>query len=135
MIRIELAGEPRGKGRPRFNRASGVAYTPGPTRSYEADLKFQALQAMGSRPLLKGAVMVRVHAKFSVPASWSQKKRALALSGQMRPTKKPDIDNIAKMLDALNMAVWRDDAQVVSCEIRKVFADRPCLVVEVEALP
>ena len=33
-IVIEIAGEPRGKGRPRFAR-SGHTYTPAATRAYE----------------------------------------------------------------------------------------------------
>jgi Holliday junction resolvase RusA-like endonuclease len=66
-----------------------------------------------------------------VPQSWSAKKRAAALAGAIRPAKRPDLDNIAKMLDALNEVVWRDDAQVVSGLIEKLYSDRPRLRVEV----
>jgi Holliday junction resolvase RusA-like endonuclease len=135
MIIVELAGEPRGKGRPRFSRKSGHAYTPAPTRSYEAELKHMAVIAMGGRAPIEGAVRVVVRAFFPVPASWSKKKQAQAINQEIRPTKKPDWENIAKMLDAFNQVVWRDDAQVVSGEITKRYALRPCLRVEVEALP
>jgi Holliday junction resolvase RusA-like endonuclease len=129
---IELAGEPKGKARPRFARRTGHAYTPQKTASFEAMLRHEAAVAMGGRPPLEGALRVQVNAYFGVPQSWSAKKRAAALAGAIRPAKRPDLDNIAKMLDALNEVVWRDDAQVVSGLIEKLYSDRPRLRVEVE---
>jgi len=72
-----------------------------------------------------------VSAYFGVPQSWGAKKRAAALAGAIRPAKRPDLDNVVKMLDALNEVVWRDDAQVVSGLIEKYYSDRPRLRVEV----
>jgi Holliday junction resolvase RusA-like endonuclease len=130
-IIIELLGEPKGKGRPRFVRRTGHAYTPQKTASFEAMLRYEAAVAMGGRLPLEGALRVQVSAYFGVPQSWSAKKRAAALAGAIRPAKRPDLDNIAKMLDALNEVVWRDDAQVVSGLIEKLYSDRPRLRVEV----
>ena len=70
---------------------------------------------MAGRPPLESALRVRVAAYFGIPASWSAKKRLAAITGATRPAKKPDLDNVVKMLDALNEVVWRDDAQVVDC--------------------
>jgi Holliday junction resolvase RusA-like endonuclease len=86
---------------------------------------------MAGRPPLEDALRVSVLAYFGIPASWSAKKRAAALAGLVRPTKRPDWENVAKMLDALNGVVWRDDAQVVSGLIEKHYSDRPRLRVEV----
>lgn len=130
-IIIELLGEPKGKGRPRFARRTGHAYTPQKTASYEACLRHEAALAMADRPPFEGALRVQVSAYFGVPQSWSAKKRAAAFAGTIRPAKRPDLDNIAKMLDALNEVVWRDDAQVVSGLIEKFYSDRPRLRVEV----
>jgi Holliday junction resolvase RusA-like endonuclease len=128
---VELLGEPKGKGRPRFVRATGRTYTPQRTASYEACLRHEAALAMAGRPPLAGAVRVAVAAYFGVPQSWPQKKRAAALAGSLRPTTKPDWENVAKMLDALNGVVWIDDKQVVSGLIEKHYSDRPRLVVTV----
>lgn len=133
-IVIELAGEPRGKGRPRFSRERGVAYTPARTRSYESDLRLAAQTVMDGREPLGGALRVRVEALFPVPASWSRKKREQALAGHVRPAKRPDWENIAKMLDAFNQVVWVDDAQVVEGTIHKRYDARPALRIEVEAI-
>lgn len=133
-IVVELAGVPEGKGRPRFARKTGHAYTPAKTRSYEGALRLAAQDAMaGAIPLL-GPVRVTVDAHFPVPQSWSAKKRAAALLGATRPTTRPDWENIAKMLDAFNEVVWRDDAQVVEGRITKRYSDRPRLRIEVERI-
>ena len=44
----------------------------------------------------------------------------------IRPTKKPDVDNVAKsILDSLNGMAYKDDSQVVECIVRKWYADEP----------
>jgi Holliday junction resolvase RusA-like endonuclease len=128
---IEVLGEPKGKGRPRFVRATGHAYTPAKTSSYEALLRHEAALAMAGSPPITGPVGVTVSAHFGVPQSWSAKKRAAALSDNIRPTTKPDWDNLAKMLDALNGVVWVDDKQVVHGTILKFYSGRPRLIVSV----
>jgi Holliday junction resolvase RusA-like endonuclease len=141
---IELAGEPKGKGRPRFRviqarsgKAFASAYTDASTRSYETLLREAAQGVMGDRPLLEGPLTVTVEARFSVPQSWSNRKKASALAGTVRPTGRPDLDNIVKVLDALNAVVWRDDSQIVEGNFSKVYADRPSLRIAVvpAALP
>lgn len=132
-IVILLPGLPQGKGRPRFVRASGHAFTPARTRSYESLLQGAAIEAMSGQVPIEGPVSVSVSAYFPVPASWSKSKRAAALLGALRPTKKPDADNLLKILDSFNAVVWRDDAQVVEGSIAKHYSDQPRLEVRVRA--
>lgn len=48
----------------------------------------------------------------------------------MRPLKKPDIDNVCKIiLDALNGIAYHDDKQVVDLGIRKFYNDTPGVIV------
>lgn len=126
-IFIELCGVPQGKGRPRFARSGSFAYTPSNTRKFEADLKYQAQEAMAGRPPVEGPLDCLVVALFPIPKRFSKKMKAAALAGQIRPTGRPDWDNIAKMLDAFKEVVWRDDTQVVDGRIRKLYSDRPAL--------
>jgi Holliday junction resolvase RusA-like endonuclease len=43
--------------------------------------------------------------------------------GYIKPTKKSDADNIAKIvLDSLNKIAYYDDAQVVELEVKKIYA-------------
>lgn len=134
MIRIILDGEPRGKGRPRFVRATGRAYTPADTRSFEDRLRWAAQVEMRGRPLLLGALDIRVTARKSVPESWSRSRREQALKGEIRPTVKPDFDNFSKVVDALNKIVWGDDAQVVDAHIHKFYSEKPNMEIEIWTL-
>lgn len=119
-----LLGQPRGKERPRGTRA-GHFYTPEKTRSYEAALKYAAAQEMGARAPIEGPVSVELRVVVPIAASWPKKRQIAAVAGQLKPTKKPDLDNILKMLDALNLVVWVDDAQVVEARIIKSYGDKP----------
>ena len=137
-IIITLHGEPRGKGRPRSRIAYGKAkqpfvavYTDASTRAYERALALAGRVAMRSRPPLTEPLSVAVTAIMSVPASWSQKKRAAALAGELSPTGRPDVDNIFKSVDALNGIVWADDKQIVCAIIEKRYGAEPMLRIEV----
>jgi Holliday junction resolvase RusA-like endonuclease len=129
-IVIELSGEPKGKGRPRFAR-NGRVYTPAATRAYESTLRFAAQEEMNGRPPLDGALAVTVTATFPIPISWSARKRASALAGSLPHVKAPDCDNLLKCTDALNQIVWRDDKQIIKARVVKRYGERPSLRIEI----
>jgi Holliday junction resolvase RusA-like endonuclease len=65
---------------------------------------------------LEGPLALRIRAVFRVPDSWSQKKKVAAvLQGSIRPTGKPDLDNVLKHVKDVmtDLCFWKDDAQVV----------------------
>ncbi len=131
MIRVVIDGRPISKGRARMT-ALGRAYTPAKTRAYESHGRMAAQIAMGGRSPLDGSLSAVVTAKLPVPASWSAKKRAAALSGVVLPVSRPDIDNYLKScFDALNGIVWKDDSQIVEVFARKIYAEKPQLIIEV----
>lgn len=128
MIEFIVPGQPVPKGRPKFaRRGKGVvAYTPAKTAAYESLVQKAAEAAMMGRDPSGRPIKLVVNLALEVPASWSKKRRALALAGQICATKKPDADNVLKGLkDGCNGIVWRDDAQVVSIELRKAYGDTP----------
>lgn len=131
MIEISLLGPPQGKARVRFNRATGSAYTPERTVNYEGRLALAAQEAMTGQNLLLGPLSVSVQALVPIPASWSNRKKQAAESGELRPTGKPDLDNYAKMLDALNMIVWNDDSQIVELLVTKRYSPNPAMHIRV----
>lgn len=133
MIEIVLLGAPRGKERPRLTKL-GHVYTPAKTRDYEAALKFAAQQIMGDRPPLDGPLEIDIVVKKPIPASWPKKRQEAARSGAERPTSKPDFDNYAKTVDALNLVVWVDDGQVVDARVRKFYSDKPGMWIVVRPL-
>lgn len=123
-----------GKERVRVRRATGHVYTPERTINYEARLAHAAQQAMGDRPLFQGPLIVVVEAFMPVAESKPKKFKTAALNGQIRPTKKPDWDNVGKLLDALNLIVWADDAQIVDGRVVKWYSAAPRVVVTVESV-
>jgi hypothetical protein len=92
-----------------------------------------ARAAMGTNELLEAPVTVAIYIRASIPASFSKQKRKDALEGILKPTKKPDIDNIAKcFLDAMNGIVYLDDKQVVNLHLTKVYAETPAVEIMVK---
>lgn len=134
MIEIVVLGVPVAKGRPRFAKATGHTYTPEKTRNFEAALKYAAEQVMGGKPPLEGPISLEIDVKLPISASWTKKQQAAARSGALRPTKKPDFDNYAKTVDALNMVVWQDDGQVVEATVRKTYSDKPGMWIRVNEI-
>lgn len=135
MIRIEIPGTPTAKGRPRFSRASGRAYTPAKTEAAESHVKIIAALAMAGAAPFDGPIKLEVWARMAVPQSWSKRKQQAAHAGELRPTGKPDLDNLLKLVgDSLNGIVWRDDSQVVEASMTKRYAHIPMTVVIVTPL-
>lgn len=138
MIVVFLPGDPRGKGRPRstiikpkFGNPFISVYTDEETRAYEKALKWSAKAAMKGNAPLDGPLRIVVTVSIKVPKSWSKKDRDRALSGVIRPTGKPDVDNYLKAIDSLNEVVWTDDSQVVDARVMKLYSESPSLHVEV----
>lgn len=135
-IRLIVAGTPQGKGRARaFRRGSIIAhYTPEETRTYEGIIRFAAAHQMAGRPPYDGPVDLMMLAVFGVPSSWSKKRQAMALRGEIRPAKKPDLDNITKAcVDACNSVVYKDDVQIVSSYCIKMYGPNPRVELVVKA--
>ena len=130
-IIIILDGTPVGKGRPRFVRSTGIAFTPQKTRGYEAALRYAAQETMAGRPPIDGPVVVSIEASFPMLASWSRKKREAAVAGRVPHQTKPDWDNLMKCVDALNQVVWKDDKQIVSGTILKNYSENPRLKITI----
>ena len=57
------------------------------------------------------------------------------LNGHILPTKKPDADNVAKIiLDGLNHIAWDDDTQVVDMMVIKRYSEEPFVAVIIEEI-
>ena len=130
VLTFQVHGRPRGKARPRF-LPGRPTYTPAETVNYETALRWRAKEIWKGRAPLEGPVGLVVTAVIPIPKSWARAKKVLALAHQIRPTGKPDWDNIGKMTDALKGLVWNDDSQVVDGRVLKYYGDIPFLQVEI----
>lgn len=128
---FQVPGKPVGKGRPRFSTNSGTprAYTPDKTVQYEKKVRAAYLLANG--PYFDGPVRLKITAYFKIPKGISRNLRTLMAEGEIRPTQRPDADNIIKsIMDALNGVAYKDDASVaeVACSKRYTGSDPYALV-------
>lgn len=141
MVKFTVYGEPKAKGRPRVSvRKSGDgkstfarAYTPKQTVIYENQVKLEYENQCGSYRFPDDAMLdIRIFAYYGIPKSTSKKKRELMLAGKIRPTKKPDFDNIAKIIcDSLNGIAYQDDKLIVDGMFRKFYSEQPRVEVKI----
>ena len=135
LVMYTVYGEPVGKGRPRFAKRGNFVstYTPLKTKTYEDEIRMMAKAAMGSSEPLETPVTVAIYIRVGIPASFSKQKRKDAIEGILKPTKKPDADNVLKcFLDAMNEIVYLDDKQVVNIHLTKVYAETPAVEIMVK---
>jgi Holliday junction resolvase RusA-like endonuclease len=131
LLHLTLLGQPVAKGRVRFARKTGHAFTPERTVNYESKLALLAQEKMVGRAPFEGPLAVDVVALMKIPESWSKRKQEQARIGELMPTGRPDLDNYAKILDALNLVCWVDDSQIVELHVYKRFADQPQFTVTI----
>ncbi|MFA5423500.1 MAG: RusA family crossover junction endodeoxyribonuclease [Phycisphaerae bacterium] len=135
MIKFSIPGEPKGKGRPKFVRSTGIAFTPKDTANYEnwvkcCYLETKQIKYVGNIPL--GA---SITAFYQIPKSASKKDRDRMACGAILPMKKPDADNIVKIiLDSLNGIAYDDDKQVCEVLFHKYYHEEPRVDVQIKVL-
>ena len=115
---IVVEGTIRGKQRPQFKKKTGKAFTPNQTINYENWIKQCYIDQ--SNKLLQGPIRARIEIYYSVPKSYSKRKIEVIKDGTDYPMKKPDCDNVVKIvLDSLNKIAYDDDKQVVELTVLK----------------
>ena len=132
-----IPGEPYGTGRPRFSNAGAYTrtYTPEKTANYENLVKLSFMEQCGVRFPEDAMLDVRIFAYYAIPKSVSKKKRQAMLERKIRPTKKPDFDNIGKIVcDSLNQVAYKDDSQIVDAMVRKFYDEAPRVVVKISQI-
>lgn len=126
-VRFTVYGEPKGKGRPRFIPQTGRAITPKDTANYETLVRLEYVsQCRGYRFPDDAMLDMRITAFYGISKSAGKKKREMMVGKMIRPTKKPDLDNVVKVIaDSLNQVAYRDDTQIVDCQCRKFYSNEP----------
>lgn len=135
-VSCTIPGKPFAKQRPRASRRGRftTVYTPKQTVDYENLVKYSYYQENGLK-MLEGPLRCTITGTFNVPESASKKQKNLMLEGQIQHTKKPDCDNMAKIvLDALNDVAFHDDSQITELHIFKQYGETPNVTLTLEEL-
>lgn len=125
-------GIPAAKGRPRASARIGAdgepfvtMHTPTETRDAERAIRAAFKRKYPRHVPWSGPIMLNFTAVFAIPQAFNGKLRALARAGELYVTKKPDKDNIEKLIvDALNLVAFHDDAQIIGGGV-KLYGERP----------
>lgn len=138
MIQLTIPGKPIAKQRAKTvrNKYTGqvMSFTPKETVNYANLIKTIYINKYGQFKL-EGAIKQTVNAYYPIPKSTSRKKRALMAEGKLRPTKRPDYDNIEKTFsDALESITFDNDNQIVSSRFDKWYSENPRVEIKIEEL-
>jgi Holliday junction resolvase RusA-like endonuclease len=131
-ITIVLLGPPVAYARTGTNLRQ--RFTPKRQRSESKTLRTVAQQEMlsANHPIFDEPLRLRVRSEWPIPASWSQRRRDLAILHILKPAKRPDLDNIVKQAkDALSGVVYRDDCLIVELIAEKLYSEQPKIVLTI----
>ena len=126
QIEFDIKGKVKAKQSVKFTN-TGIKYTPPDIVEYSNFVKLSFInkypnwdaQALKDKPL-----KMNIDVFMPVPQSYSKKKKIKAITNELRPTTKPDCDNIAKNInDALNGILYPDDKQIVSLNVNKYYGE------------
>lgn len=139
IITFTIPGKPGAKGRPRFRSIGKFVqtYTPKDTVNYENLVKLYYMEAAANagidmNTIPKGMFEIYITAWFDIPVSKPMAWKKLVLQGAIRPTSKPDWDNIGKVVcDSLNGIAWKDDSYIVDGRVKKGFSEVPRVEVQI----
>lgn len=121
---IYIPGTPVAKGRPRVSKYG--TYTPKKTADFESYVEYCWAAEYGNIKPSDKPLNVSIVFRMPIPKKTSKKNRAGMVNGDIRHTKKPDLDNMAKtVLDALNGLAYIDDSQIYSLTLFKTYSEQP----------
>ena len=142
---FEIKEKAIGKQRPRYSSKTRKMYTPTKTSSFEEKdsspgnraeekvkwafkSKYNIETELSTKPF-----KAKIIAMFRPPESISKNKKEELLYSEY--TKKPDADNIAKIvLDSLNGLAYKDDNQISELLVLKHYSDENKIIVELEEI-
>lgn len=134
-LKFEIPGVIQPQERPRFSRRSKKVVTHDAPKS--KDFKdFVKLVAWKYKPseLITEPIKLKADIYLMPPKKYhTGPKRKLIASGELRPTTKPDLDNLIKGIkDGCNKIIWHDDSQIVDMTVRKFYSEKPRAEVTIE---
>ena len=153
-IQFTIHGEPFGKlnMQPRMIHGHAIAFNPKKNSEYMERI----ISILNNIPEVANhvgvifekntPVYITIVAYYKVPDShykyykktkeWKYDKEGNdMLAGLIKPTKKPDLDNISKVIcDAISHqgGIWHDDSQITSEMLSKYYSDKPRVEVCIE---
>ena len=128
-MKFTIPGEPVGKCRPRVTKWG--THNTEKTILYENLVKMCYQEQCGE--YTENPIHAAVIIYYSIPKSTPKKNIEPMLMGSIKPCKKPDIDNIIKVIfDALNGIAYKDDTQIFEVHAIKRYGEQARVEVGLE---
>lgn len=129
-VKFVVVGNIIGKGRPKFRRVGEYTqtYTPKRTAEYENLIRMEYESQIGHGVFFEKdkTLGMSIEIYKAIPKNVSAKHRKMMLEREIRPGKRPDIDNCIKVVcDALNKVAFHDDSQIVGLVVESAYDERP----------
>jgi Holliday junction resolvase RusA-like endonuclease len=137
QIAFTILGNPKGKERPRMAYSDGrtFVYTPPQTMQYENNIRINYKRSIRHKFPAKTPLAADIMAFYEIPKNIDGVVYKAMLNGDILPTKRPDGDNIIKIiLDSLNNLAFHDDAQICKINFEKRYAKIPKVCVKIRDL-
>lgn len=137
VLKIEfvIPGVTQAQERPRFSRQGKnvKTYDAPKSKSYKDFVKLVAWQHKPSE-LITTAIKLTANIYIMPPKKYhTGPKRVLIERDELRPTTKPDLDNLIKGIkDGCSKIIWHDDSQIVDMVVHKFYSEQPRAEVTIE---
>lgn len=132
---FEIKEKAIGKQRPRYSSKTHKMYTPTKTSTFEEKVKWSFKSKYNVETELSTKPFKATIIAVFKPAESLSKKKKQELLTKVDYTKKPDADNIAKIiLDSLNGLAYKDDSQVSALLVLKDYGEENKIIVELEEI-
>ena len=130
VLTFEIPGDVQAQQRPRVTKFG--TFDPKESKDYKSFVRLVAAEH-APETLITEDIKLSIDVYRKIPKSFSKKKHQQAIDGVLRPTTKPDIDNLVKGIkDGLSKVLWHDDSQVTELVARKWYSDNPRAEVTIE---
>ena len=133
-LNFTIKGKVKAKPSVKFGR-NGTKYTPKDMVEYANLVRMSFINAYPDWHACNFEdkhLKVEINVFMPIPKSYSKKKTEQALNNEIKPTVKPDCDNIAKNInDALNGIAYPDDKQIVSLTVNKYYSSSEYVEVKI----
>lgn len=134
-IEFTIPGIPVAKGRPKFSTHGGFikAYTPAKTRNAENFVRKCFMEQIKDFKIPnKGPIVLSISFYMPIPKSLSKKAKKILAEQNTHHIKKPDLDNLIKLVnDALNGVAWEDDGCIAYTQAAKYYSAIPSTFVRI----
>lgn len=125
MLEMVIPGKPIAKKRPRFARRGKFMAAINDQETEEGKFLLCTQQQIHQKPF-EGPIKVYMTFGMPIPKSTSKKRALLMESGEIKHTKRPDLDNLEKFAsDCLSGDAWRDDSQIILSLTQKEYSREP----------